>query len=232
MHCQSCGEKLRSRARFCNRCGKTVAERFGSALLSSIPATSSPAPDTPTENLSPKARTAPNQAAPSTLENQAMISTDQLGLRGTGRQSVPKSTSENVVPPMPDDARTTVVDAKPFRELAPTRPASLDDALAQKNIQPLTLAEAPAFIPPPPVAKLVASPPKIAPPASPSEQESVIEYVTPSTVELQRDLSNKPFFTRMLTPNAQNSQHQYLVYAVPLVLLAALIVLVAFLWLR
>jgi hypothetical protein len=51
-------------------------------------------------------------------------------------------------------------------------------------------------------------------------------------VELQRDLSNKPFFTRMLSPNAQNAQHKYLIYAVPLVLLAALIVLIAFLWLR
>ena len=227
MHCQSCGEKLRSRARFCNRCGKSVAERFGSALLAA-PAVA--APDTPTENLSPKTRTAPNQAAPSTLENQAMASTDQLGLRGTGRQSVPKNTSEDVVPKLlPAEARTTVVDAKPFKELAPTRPASAE-GLPEKLIAP-TVTEAPAFIPPPPVAALVA-PPKIAPPASPQVQDSSIEYLTPSTVELQRDISNKPFFTRMLTPNAQNSQHKYLLYAVPLVLLAALIVLIAFLWLR
>ncbi len=222
MHCQTCGEKLRSRARFCNRCGKSVAERFGSALLATAPSATPPAPDTPTENLSPKTRTAPTQAAPSTLENQAFVSTDQLGLRGTGRQPIPKNTSEDVVPNLlPAELRTTVVDAKPFKELAPTRPASPEK----------TVTEAPAFVPPPPVAALVA-PPKIAPPTKPQVQEPSIEYLTPSTVELQRDLSNKPFFTRMLTPNAQNTQHKYLIYAVPLVLLAALIVLIAFLWLR
>ena len=207
-----------------------MAERFGSALLLPTP----PAPDTPTENLSPKTRTAPSQAAPSTLENQAFVSTDQLGLRGTGRQPVPKNTSEDVIPQMPGqmplklpsaELRTTVVDAKAFKELAPTRPAVIEGLIAP------TVIEAPAFIPPPPVAALVA-PPKIAPPVAPQVQESIIEYLTPSTVELQRDLSNKPFFTRMLTPNAQNPQHKYLLYAVPLVLLAALIVLIAFLWLR
>jgi hypothetical protein len=224
MHCQSCGEKLRSRARFCNRCGKSVAERFGSALLSSTPAAS--APDTPTENLSPKARTARNQAAPSTLENQAYASTDQLGLRGTGRQPISKNTSEDAVPKLPSaELRTTVVDAKPFKELAPTRPASVEGLMAP------TVAEAPVFVPPPPPAAL-ATPPKLAPPVHPQAQESVVEYLTPSTVELQRDLSNKPFFTRMLTPNAQNTQHKYLIYAVPLVLLAALVVLIMFLWLR
>ena len=227
MHCQTCGEKLRSRARFCNRCGKSVAERFGSALLSSVPSATPAAPNTPTENLSPKTRTAPNRAASSTLENQAMIATDQLGLRGTGRQPVPKNTSEDAVPNLlPSELRTTVVDAKPFKELALTRPAVTEGLIAP------TVTEAPAFVPPPPVAAL-AAPPKITPPVAPPQvQESSIEYLTPSTVELQRDLSNKPFFTRMLSPNAQNTQHKYLIYAVPLVLLAALIVLIAFLWLR
>jgi hypothetical protein len=144
MHCQSCGEKLRSRARFCNRCGKSVAERFGSALLSSVSSSAAPsatpaAPDTPTENLSPKTRTAPNQAAPSTLENQAMIATDQLGLRGTGRQPVPKNTSEDAIPNLlPAELRTTVVDAKPFKELALTRPAVTEGLIAP------TVTEAPA----------------------------------------------------------------------------------------
>jgi hypothetical protein len=129
----------------------------------------------------------------------------------------------------PADARTTVVEAKAFKELAPTRPASAE-GLPKGFIAP-TVAEAPAFVPPPPLAAL-AAPPKIAPPVPPQVQESSIEYLTPSTVELQRELSNKPFFTRMLTPNAQNPQHKYLLYAVPLVLLAALIVLIVFLWLR
>ena len=102
MHCQHCGAQLRSRARFCNHCGQSIAERFGSAVL--------PAADTPTENLSPKTRTAPNPQASSTLEGLAQPPTDQLGLRGTGRQPLAKSTSEGVAPKL--EIRTTVVEAK------------------------------------------------------------------------------------------------------------------------
>jgi hypothetical protein len=254
MHCQNCGQKLRSKARFCNGCGKSVVERFGSALLTTQ-SVAAGAPDTPTENLSPKTRTAPNKAAPSTLESQTMPATDQLGLRGTGRQPVAKHTFEEPAPKLsPPELRTTVVEAKAFKELAPTRPVESGSAakLADATV------EAKAFVPPPALANLGASP-KVAVPAPPpapaviseaapdaslpdaslpdaslpdASLNASIEFIAPSTQELQSALANKPFFTRMLTPNAANAQHKYLLYAVPLVLLAAFIVFIFFLWLR
>jgi hypothetical protein len=227
MHCQNCGEKLRSRARFCNRCGQSVVERFGSALLQTLPQNmpKSAAPDTPTENLSPKTRTAPNPHAPATLEQQAQLATDELGLRGTGRQDLPKHTSEETLIPL--DARTTVVEAKVYKELAPTRPAELPPPSPAAT----TVVNAPALPPPPPAVAFV-PPPQISASAHPPVKETDIEFLTPSTHELQSIAANKPFFTRMLKPNAQNVQHKYLIYAVPLVLLAAVIVFVVFLWLR
>ncbi|NOT61886.1 MAG: zinc ribbon domain-containing protein [Acidobacteria bacterium] len=223
MHCQNCGQKLRSKARFCNNCGQSVVERFGSALLQNMP--KPVAPDSPTENLSPKTRTAPNQHAPSTLEQQAQFATDELGLRGTGRQEMPKHTLEEVRIPL--DARTTVVEAKAYKELAPTRPAELPTPPHAAT----TVVDVPALPPPPPVAAFV-PPPQIKVSANPAAKEADVEFLTPSTQELQSIVANKPFFTRMLKPNAQNAQHKYLIYAVPLVLLAALIVFIAFLWLR
>ena len=143
MHCQHCGAQLRSRARFCNHCGQSIAERFGSAVLPSSDASTG---DTPTENLSPKTRTAPNPKASSTLEGLAQPPTDQLGLRGTGRQPLAKSTSEEVVPKL--EVRTTVVEAKAFRELAPTRPDP-----SATPYQATMVVEAPALPVPPPFVR-------------------------------------------------------------------------------
>ena len=215
MHCQNCGGQVRSHARFCNQCGIAVVEKFGSALLAKPNPT---ALETPTENLTPKTRTAPNTKAVSTLEGQAHLETDQLGLRGTGRQPLTKVTSEDAVPKL--ELRTTVVEARVFNEVAPTKPV----ALTQPG-PAATKVEIPALPPPPPAAAFI-PPPQLqqsgqpAAPAKPAE----IEYLTPSTQELQSFAANQPFFTRMPTPG-ENRQHKYLIYAVPLVLLAALVIM-------
>jgi hypothetical protein len=217
MHCQYCGAQLRSRARFCNHCGKTVVERFGSAVL---PAPAAAVPDTPTENLSPKARTAQNPPAPSTLEGQPQPSTDQLGLRGTGRQLHAKSTSEERVPKL--DVRTTVVDAKAWREAAPTMPEPTATPLHAATV----VVEPPTTPLPPPPPPVRASAPLPVAPAEPVNVASAREeavYLALDTEQLQHEAANKPFFTRMLTPG-ENRQHKYLIYAVPFVLLAAIIV--------
>ena len=229
MHCQSCGAQLRSSARFCNQCGRVVFERFGSAVL---PAPEADGPITPTENLAPKIRTAPNPPAHSTLEHEGHLATDQLGLRGTGRQPLTKSTSEVAAPNL--DARATVVDAKAFKEAAPTRREP-----SAKPLQATTIVEAPAlllppaapFVPPPKIEQPASAPPAKPAAAQPAPVMQEVEYLTPSTIELQSSVAHKPFFTRMLTPDA-NPQHKYLIYAVPLVLLATVIVFLVFWWLR
>jgi hypothetical protein len=67
MFCQYCGYNLRARARFCNKCGKPVKERFGSALLHQPP------PSGTTDEI-PKRGTGRQPTTPSTAEDKIIPS--------------------------------------------------------------------------------------------------------------------------------------------------------------
>lgn len=208
MFCQTCGSKLRSTARFCNHCGQTVQERFGSALLPTS------AHETGEMRVG---QTAEHEVeAPTTPELHPKPQTDQIQQRGTDRQPLAKATAQESA----NAEGTTPLGTPPGAITNVSRP------------YPNDLVEA-------------ASP--IAAEATPKNftgvarantlvEDEVVEDVAPlelSTLELQRDAANKPFFTQLLTPGAAKQsdvQHRRLARAVPLVLLALIVLLVLAYW--
>ncbi len=210
MFCQTCGTKLRSTAHFCNHCGKPVHERFGSAQLAATQQTA-------TNELKP-GQTAEQAAdsAPTTPELKPKQRTDQIAQRGTERQPPAKSTA--------DESGAVAVAAVKMTEFTGTPPGAITNVSEQQVLQQGEIS---------------------APELSPRESFGVISYAVTqvedvpldetapaidlSTVELQRSVTGKPFFTQWLMPSAPgepNQQHRRLARAVPLVLLALLVLLV------
>ncbi len=209
MFCQICGAKLRSTAHFCNHCGKPVHERFGSVLLS--------AQQTATNELKP-GQTAEQAAdsAPTTPELKPKPRTDQIAQRGTERQPPAKSTA--------GESGAAVVVADKLTDFTGTPPGAITNVSEWQAEQQGESA---------------------APEASPKQSYGVISHAVTqveeemlaetapaidlSTVELQRSATGKPFFTQWLMPSASgepSQQHRRLARAVPLVLLALLVLLV------
>ena len=90
MFCQICGAQLRSTARFCNHCGKPVAQRFSGAPVQPS--------DTPPQAVPPPPRvqypTQETVQAPTTPELAPKPQTDQIAQRGTERQPQAKETAQ------------------------------------------------------------------------------------------------------------------------------------------
>lgn len=213
MFCQICGAKLRSTAHFCNNCGKPVQERFGSALLSSQ--------KTATQELKP-GQTAEQEttSAPTTPELKPKPRTDQIAQRGTERQPPAKATAG-------ESGAAVLVDEK-MTAFTGTPPGAITNVSEQQALQQTE---------------------NTTPESSPKESFGVISHavtqvedvtldetvsaVDLSTVELQRGVTGKPFFTQWLIPSVlgeQNRQHRRLARAVPLVLLALLLLLFFAYW--
>ena len=212
MFCQICGSKLRSTARFCNQCGKPIQERFGSALL-----------ETPTHQTSEHrvGQTAEHEVeAPTTPELTPKPRTDQIHQRGTDRQPLAKATAqESAIPP--NHAATIPLGTPPGAITNVSRPYPDDlgtaaTPLAESGATPQSFAA---------VSR-----------ANTLVEDDAVEDAAPgelSTLELQRSVANKPFFTQMITPDAAphaGQQHRRLARAVPLVLLALIVLLVLAYW--
>src|SRR5581483_4405499 len=90
MFCQICGAQLRSTARFCNRCGQPVAQRFSGAPS---PVPEPPPPPVPKTPYLPPA-TQETAQAPTTPELGPKPQTDQIAQRGTERQPHAKATAQ------------------------------------------------------------------------------------------------------------------------------------------
>ncbi|MBI1766507.1 MAG: zinc ribbon domain-containing protein [Acidobacteria bacterium] len=210
MFCQICGAKLRSTAHFCNQCGKPVQERFGSALLATQKAA--------THELKP-GQTAEQEASlgPTTPELTPKPRTDQIAQRGTERQPPAKSTA--------GEAEAALEKGTDFMG---TPPGAITNVSARLGAQSAN---------------------ETVPDDSPKQSYGVISYAvtqveedtlseTPpavdlSTLELQRGVTGKPFFTQWFMPSAppeHNQQHRRLARAVPIVLLALVILLVFAYW--
>lgn len=182
---------MRATARFCNHCGKPVAERF-----SSVPA---PAPEPP-----PPPAPKPPQLQYATQETiQATTSpelgpkpqTDQIAQRGTERQPPAKATAQegSAAPAVPTGAPPGAI-TNVSEEVLPKESFGAVSR-ASTLVEEVTLTEA---LPAP------------GPPTEALPQEAVA----------------KPFFTQYLLPQASNRQHTRLARAVPLVVLALLLLLI------
>lgn len=199
MFCQTCGQKLRSSAQFCNKCGKPVHERFGSALLPNVKAPTAKQREGHTaEQALDSALTAPELPKPPT---------DQFLQRGTDRQPLAKATIQDSTTPLgaPPGAITNV-SAKLLKE--PMAKVETGVVRTPQNTYD-------------PVAK--------ASTMVEEETIEEIAAINLSTEELQRGATGKPFFTRLLaplTPHSSNPQHRRLARAVPLVILLMLVLLV------
>jgi hypothetical protein len=208
MFCQTCGFKLRSTARFCNHCGKAVQERFGSAVLK---------PSAQQTSEHQVGQTAEHHVeAPTTPELHPKPPTDQIQQRGTDRQPLAKATAQEA--PAPEG--TTPLGTPPGAITNVSRPYP-DDLVASEA--PLVTESTPKnFTGVARAATLV--------------EDTIVEEVAPielSTLELQRDAANKPFFTQLLTPGVDQQpdmQHRRLARAVPLVLLALIVLLLLAYW--
>jgi len=182
---------LRSTARFCNHCGKPVAERFGSALLQPSDPPPPPAPKPPQVQHA----TQETVQAPTSPELMPKPQTDQIGQRGTERQPYAKATAQEsvVAQAMPMGAPPGAI-TNVSEEVLP-KDSFGAVSRASTLVEDVTLTEA------------LAAP-------------------DPPTEALQQEVAAKPFFTRYLLPQASNQQHTRLARAVPLVVLALLLLLI------
>jgi hypothetical protein len=189
MFCQICGAKLRSTARFCNHCGKPVAERFGNARL---PSAEPPPPPKPPQMQHATQETV---QAPTTPELGPKPQTDQIAQRGTERQPHAKATAQEDlrVQAMPTGAPPGAI-TNVSEEVLP-KDSFGAVARASTLVEDVTHTEA------------LAAP-------------------EPPTEALQQEVVAKPFFTQFLLPQASNRQHTRLARAVPLVVLALLLLLI------
>jgi hypothetical protein len=208
MFCQICGSKLRSTARFCNHCGKPIAERFGSALLE------------PPTHLTLEQRVGQTsehevEGAPTTPELMPKPPTNQIQQRGTDRQSLAKATGPEAAA-MPKPEGTLPLGTPPGAITNVSRPYPDDLVGAAQTI--LDEIAPPSFGEVSRVNTLVED--EAAAGGAPLEL---------STAELQRHAAAKPFFTQMLTPGMDGPggrQHRRLALAVPLVVVLLLVLLV------
>lgn len=212
MFCQICGSQLRSTARFCNQCGKPVQERFGSALLET------PAHQTSEHRVG---QTAEHEVeAPTTPELTPKPRTDQIHQRGTDRQPLAKATAQDAVVPSKNDG-TVPLGTPPGAITNVSRPYPDDLVNAAPSPAPLEVT---------PQSFAAVSR------ANTLVEDEAVEDAAPSelsTLELQRSVANKPFFTQMITPDAApqtDKQHRRLARAVPLVLLVLIVLLLLAYW--
>lgn len=182
---------MRSTARFCNHCGKPVAERFGSALLQASEPPPPPAPKPPQIQHATQ-ETAHAHTSP---ELAPKPQTDQIAQRGTERQPQAKATAQegSVSQAMPMGAPPGAI-TNVSEEVLP-KDSFGAVSRASTLVEDVTLTEA------------LAAP-------------------DPPTEALQQEVAAKPFFTQYLLPQASNQQHTRLARAVPLVVLALLLLLI------
>jgi hypothetical protein len=156
--------------------------------------------------------------APTTPELTPKPRTDQIQPRGTDRQPLAKATAQDVPPPpLPPKLDATIPLGTPpgaITNVSRPYPEELDNL-------PVEVAE----VPPPQAFGAISLAHTLV------EEETDVEAVPLelSTAELQRHAAAKPFFTRLLAPGAAGQsdvQHRRLVRAVPLVLLALIVLLV------
>ncbi len=209
MFCQTCGVKLRPTAHFCNHCGKPVHERFGSAQLARQ--------QTATHELKP-GQTAEQAAdsAPTTPELKPKPRTDQIAQRETERQPPAKSTA--------GESGAAVAVGEKMTDFTGTPPGAITNVSEQQG-ERRTVSAAPEATPKQSYGVISHAVTQVEE-ALPDETTPAIDL---STVELQRSATGKPFFTQWLMPSAPgepNPQHRRLARAVPLVLLALLVLLV------
>jgi hypothetical protein len=192
MFCQICGAQLRSTARFCNHCGKPVAERFGGARLQPPDISPPTAPVPPPTQYS----TLETVQAPTTPELAPKPQTDQIAHRGTERQPHAKTTAQEA------------------------------EAVAQAKLvgAPLgAITNVSEEVSPKESFGAVSRASTLVEEASLSETPSIPDS---ATEPLQYEAAAKPFFTQLISPQANNRQHSRLARAVPLVVLALLLLLI------
>lgn len=237
MFCQTCGTKLRATAQFCNKCGKPVGERFGSALLPEVKASAPTVQDGPVPAIRRAEKPVPETKAPpravpivpEPLPPAPEVKAPTAKQRPS-HTAQPALESPFTAPELPKPPTDQILQRGTDRQ--PLAKATVQESTTPLGAPPGAITNVSTKLPknfpsPPPVATdagFVPTPQQtfdpIAQASTKVEEETLAESVVfhLSTDELKDSLESKPFFTRLLAPltkTLHNPQHKRLANAVP-----------------
>jgi len=192
---------------FCQICGASLrptahfCNHCGKPVAQRFGSAPSESSDAPPQPVPPPPRvqypTQETVQAPTTPELAPKPQTDQLAQRGTERQPPAKATAQEA----DAIARNKAVQGAPLGAITNVS----EEVLPKDSFGAVSRA-----------STLV-------------EEVTLTEALpapNPPTEQLQSDLPAKPFFTKLISPQANNQQHTRLARAVPLVLLVLLLLLI------